>query len=602
MSTPVRILIATASEIERTSLEALLDSADLDLVRKHEPLERAVAALEADAEWDLVLAACPAHASQLAESLQTMEERIGRLPLVLMASELSEDVALLAHRLGARVCLFAHGPTPLRYAVLAAAQQATERRERRLSDEAKERVRALVHSSVSDVVFHIRVEGDRFRFVEVNPAFLKATGLRQDQVVGKLVHEVIPEPSSSLVLSKYRQAIAEGRTIRWQEITPYPAGERIGEVSVTPVLDAQGHCLHLVGTVQDVTEVREQTEAIRLYADIVRNVQIGLTVWRVPDAQDPATVTLAAFNPAAAQLLGLELAPVVGRPLAEIHPGKRGLLLLDLIGRVVRDGSVHEAPAFGGDDGACVFAVKGFPLPGACVGLAIEDVTVQARAYDQLRQLSGRIDAAREEERTGIARELHDQLGQALTVLKMDLAWIARRASSDDGLTRVALLEKLTSMIQMSDEVIEEVRRISAELRPALLDQVGLPAALAWKAQEFATRTQIACLVESNIPDTEPLDRSLATAVFRVFQEALTNVVRHAKARRVDVSLDLGDASLVLQVRDDGRGITADEIDDPRSLGLLGIRERARRLGGDVTFARAAPSGTLVTLRLPVGA
>lgn len=465
-------------------------------------------------------------------------------------------------------------------------------------DDARERVRALVHSSISDVVFHLRVEGDRFRFLEINPSFTKATGLGSEQVVGKLVDEIIPEPSLSLVLANYRKAIREGHTVRWEEVTPYPTGKKIGEVSITPVLDAHGACTHLVGTVQDVTALREHAEQIRLYADIVSHVQIGLTVWNVPDPAAPETITLAASNPAASELLGLDLSASLARPLAEILPDSAGARLLALVANVARDDAVREVQVGRGDERT--FSVKAFPLPGSSVGLAIEDVTAQVRAYEQLRQLSARIDAAREDERTGIARELHDELGQAVTVLKMDLAWIARHTSAAEGLSREVLLEKVTDLMRMSDEIIGEVRRISAELRPAILDHVGLSAALVWKAQEFSARTQIACNVDSTLSDDIRLERGIVTAVFRVFQEALTNVARHADARRVDVSLATDDSSLVLEVRDDGRGITPSQIEDPRSLGLLGIRERARRLGGSVSFAPSSPHGTVVTLSVPL--
>src|SRR5690349_4074379 len=122
-----------------------------------------------------------------------------------------------------------------------------------------DRARALIYVNVRDVVFSLGVEGDRFRFVEINPAFSTATGLAEEQVVGKFVDEVIPEPSLSLVLSRYRSAIEEGRTVRWEEVTEYPAGKKYGEVSITPVVDADGRCRTLVGTVHDITaEARDR--------------------------------------------------------------------------------------------------------------------------------------------------------------------------------------------------------------------------------------------------------------------------------------------------------------------------------------------------------
>jgi signal transduction histidine kinase len=229
----------------------------------------------------------------------------------------------------------------------------------------------------------------------------------------------------------------------------------------------------------------------------------------------------------------------------------------------------------------------------------VADIAIQRHQLDeQLRALSARIEAAREEERTGIAREIHDQLGQSLTAVKMDLAWIARRAGAEGGIARDLLLQKLAELSQLTGETIDLVRRISAELRPGVLDDLGLVAALSWQAHEFEKRTTIPCAVRSRL-ESEALPRELSTTVFRVFQEALTNVVRHAEASRVDVRLDEEGGWLGLEIRDDGKGIREEDVHDPRALGLLGIRERARRLGGVASFTRGEPKGTVVSLRLP---
>jgi PAS domain S-box-containing protein len=222
-------------------------------------------------------------------------------------------------------------------------------------------------------------------------------------------------------------------------------------------------------------------------------------------------------------------------------------------------------------------------------GIAIEHIQLE----DQLRELSAHVESVREDERTGIAREIHDVLGQALTALKMDLAWLARRTTGQEP-----LLEKVHAMSEATDEIIQQVRRISTELRPGVLDDLGLLAAIEWQAQEFEGRTETLCTVESNVGDAK-LPRDVSTAIFRIFQEALTNVARHAEARHVGVHLDLADDVLDLEVRDDGKGITHAQAGNPRSLGLLGIRERARRLGGRATVAAGTQGGTVVSVRVP---
>jgi PAS domain S-box-containing protein len=218
---------------------------------------------------------------------------------------------------------------------------------------------------------------------------------------------------------------------------------------------------------------------------------------------------------------------------------------------------------------------------------------------ERLRALSAHAETVREDERTGIAREIHEVLGQALTALKMDVAWLARRVDSDSPSPKSALLDKLHGMSEITDDVIKQVRRISSELRPGVLDDLGLVAAVDWQAQEFESRTSVVCSLNADLGN-EPISRELSTAVFRIFQEALTNIARHAEAERVDIDLVRDGADLRLIVHDDGKGIDPVEIDDPESLGLLGIRERARHLGGSATIERAPEGGTRVSLQLPI--
>jgi len=218
------------------------------------------------------------------------------------------------------------------------------------------------------------------------------------------------------------------------------------------------------------------------------------------------------------------------------------------------------------------------------------------RSEDQLRALSGHLRAAQEEERARIAREVHDELGQALTALKMDLAWVGHRLADDQQ----ELHTKVHVMTRLIDETVQAVRRISTELRPGVLDHLGLVPALEWHVREFQERTGLACVFKKS-PEDLVVDAARATTVFRICQEALTNVARHAQATRVDIGLRIAERNLVLEVRDNGRGISADAVTNPQSVGLMGMRERVLPWGGDVQIHGAEGKGTVVTVHLPTG-
>jgi signal transduction histidine kinase len=214
---------------------------------------------------------------------------------------------------------------------------------------------------------------------------------------------------------------------------------------------------------------------------------------------------------------------------------------------------------------------------------------------ERLRQFAAHIQAVREEERTSIAREIHDELGQALTGLRMDLSWLEKRLPKQPPEAG----EKVKSMFDLIDHTIQSVRKISAELRPQVLDDVGLTGTLKWQAREFQTRTGIRCKVE--LPEEEfVMDLERSTAIFRIFQEVMTNVARHAQATRVDIKLRLEADQIMLHVADNGAGISESHLRSSRSLGLLGIRERATILGGEVQINGGVGKGTSVFLTVPL--
>ncbi|MDZ4796094.1 MAG: PAS domain S-box protein [Bacteroidota bacterium] len=215
-------------------------------------------------------------------------------------------------------------------------------------------------------------------------------------------------------------------------------------------------------------------------------------------------------------------------------------------------------------------------------------------SYNAIRKLTGHLQDVREEERTHIAREIHDELGQQLTVLKMDVSWLNKRIASTDD----AIKQKMKSLLTMLDETVQSVRRISSELRPSLLDDLGLTAAIEWQLAEFEKRSGIRTHFNSDVEDVG-LNESVKTALFRVFQESLTNVARHSDARNVTVSFISVRNHFVLSIADDGKGFDKQKIADKRTLGILGMKERTAMINGTYEIKSSTGKGTAVIVKVP---
>ncbi len=231
-----------------------------------------------------------------------------------------------------------------------------------------------------------------------------------------------------------------------------------------------------------------------------------------------------------------------------------------------------------------------------------EDITERKKmqreleeSREQLRNLSAYLQSVREQEGARIAREVHDELGQILTALKIDLGWMASKFNKDQKV----LIEKTKMMTNFIDTAINIVRKISGELRPRLLDDLGLAAAIEWETEQFRERTGIKCSLDIETDDLA-LESNLSTNVFRIFQETLTNVARHSGATAVKIRLEEKNGLLILKVVDNGIGITKEKIYDPKSFGLIGIRERLSFLGGQFKIKGHPGKGTTITVTIPL--
>jgi signal transduction histidine kinase len=263
---------------------------------------------------------------------------------------------------------------------------------------------------------------------------------------------------------------------------------------------------------------------------------------------------------------------------------------------------------------ACFITKAGKKIPYYFTGLAINyedkvcligsgiDITERKKAEvelkatnDQLRSLSAHLQSVREEERIRIAREIHDELGQQLTGLKMDVYWLNKKLELKDE----KIQEKISGIIELINETVKSVRRISSNLRPSILDDLGLIAALEWHSREVEKRSEIKVHFATHIIEQEiPVD--VATGIFRIYQEALTNAVRHANAHEINSSLQISDDQLILKIKDDGRGIDPNPKGNTKSFGLIGIKERTFVMRGKFELKSEPGCGTELCISIPL--
>jgi PAS domain S-box-containing protein len=310
------------------------------------------------------------------------------------------------------------------------------------------------------------------------------------------------------------------------------------------------------------------------------------------------------YNRAAERIFGWPAAEIMGKPLTQLIPER------------FRQGHAHHVDRFGStgvtsrrmSGSTVVYGLRAsgeeFPVDasisqldspeGKLFTVILRDVSERVRAQEDLASFAAEASAIREQEKTRVARELHDELAQSLTALKMDTIWVRDNLASDPQ----GAAGKLAGMLAMLDSSVAATRRIAADLRPLLLDDLGLVPAIEWLAQNFQQRTGVPCTIEMDLEMELP--EPYATAVFRMVQESLANVAKHAKARKVVVGVALDLHEISLWVRDDGVGFEPVAPRKRNSLGLLGLRERAHLLKGSVTIDSRPGAGTRVQARIPL--
>jgi PAS domain S-box-containing protein len=465
--------------------------------------------------------------------------------------------------------------------------------------EALEWQRNIVEGS-RDAIF---VSDRDARFVLVNSAAVELTGYTR----AELLEMRIPDLHAELDREAYRRYHA--RILAGEEaLTEAPVlrsdGSKI-DVEFNNRRVEVGGRVYMHTVARDVT-ARKRTEAElkaseRRYRSLVEGLQEG--IWVI---DENAVTTF--VNPAMAEMLGYEAEEMVGRPLTDfVFPEDRGDVEEHLARRRDDIAEVHDFN-FRRKDGTGIWAsVSGtavFDEEGRYRGAkaGVMDITAQVEAQrrleasrTRLRALAARLERVREEERTSLARELHDQLGQILTSLRMDLSFLPEEAGADVRSLEAPLQEALGVV----DQAIALTQNLSARLRPPVLDVLGLDAAIEWHTERVEPSSGLEWELELEKGEAR-LDREVAGAVFRVFQEAATNVIRHARASTVGVRLTYPDGDLLLEVLDDGVGIRDEDLRAVDSLGLAGMSERALALGGELAVRGRPGDGTAVILRVPL--
>ncbi len=449
------------------------------------------------------------------------------------------------------------------------------------------------------------------RIIYMNEAGLRLVGLHDpQQAIGRHLLEFhAPETHQEINRTILPAILSEGRWEGEAQLRHFQSGRKI-HVHLNAFLTRerkQGQEACLAAIMRDVTEHRRAQEALRESEERFRrafeHAPIGMALVGVQGR-------LIKVNHSLARITGFskkELLELSFHDLAHPEDVPIGLEYLERALAGESESARFEKRCIH-KTGRIVWALVNISLirdphrrPLSFIA-QIQDITAAKTAQDELqqshqklRQLSSHLQTVREEERVQVAREIHDELGQALTAIRFDLSWLEERLQPSQSQLR----RQLAQTGQMVDQTIDSLRGILAALRPTILDDLGLPAAIEWQAKEFQERTRVRCRLR--LPDSDlQLHRDVATCLFRIFQETLTNITRHAQASRVTVALTSSRDSVCLTVRDNGKGVDAERLASSHAFGILGMHERASLLGGEFKLHQPRNGGTEIRVRIPL--
>ena len=467
---------------------------------------------------------------------------------------------------------------------------------------AEEEIRKLSHSVEQSpaAIFITDLNG---KIEYVNPKFVELTGYASDEAIGKHIRILKSGTTPPEVYKELWSTISSGSEWRGEFKNRKKSGEYYwGLVSISGIKNAQGEITNFMAVKEDFTERKKVQEAL----------QESEAMWRSLTENSPDHVMLLDRN---AKVLfinksvsNLTKDEIIGQSVYKFILPDYHKAAQECFEKVLQNGQTesYETRFYTNTEDAQYYSMRVGPVYKseeiAALVSSSTNITEQKKiekrlreSHDRLRSLAGRLQMIREEERAIVARAIHDDLGQALTAIKMDLSWLKKNTTIDNE----TLTDKYDKMLDLTNSSIQTVKRIVTELRPVILDDLGLLPAIEWQKDEFQNRSNIQCNLSINRKDIM-LNNEISIAVFRIFQETLTNIARHSKATKIDINLDFQDDGVfIMEIKDDGVGIKKEQVESPESFGLISMRERIKLLKGEMEISGVHEKGTLVKASIP---